>query len=78
MPEKRNEVVEKAYVSEMMPDLFESWLMKQKSGAATARSGFMGSDGASIAGEDREEDRIDNAESAHEKAKKRKRGLKGH
>lgn len=81
MPEKRGEVVEKVDASQMMPDVYEIWLRKQETKRVTARPGFIGKEEKVLdeeEGEDRQENEIDNAESAHEKAKRRKRALKGH
>jgi len=77
MTEKRGEVVEKADASQTMPDIYEKWLMKQESGHAKARSGFIGNQDTKLEGEveeDNEEDDFDRAEDSHEKAKHRKRG----
>lgn len=57
-------MVEKFDASQMLPDIYENWLKKQTAGNARARAGF-------ISRED--EDRVDLAEDAHEKAKRRKR-----
>lgn len=64
MPEKRNEVVEQFDASQLMPDIYESWLKKQPAGNARAKAGFISAE---------EEDKIDLVEDAHEKAKRRKR-----
>ena len=75
MPEKRGEVVVKVDASQMMPDIFENWLEKQKSTHVHARSGFIAEWKLGRQEEEaREEDKIDIAESAHEKAKRRKKG----
>jgi hypothetical protein len=75
MPEKRNEVVEKVDASQMMPDIYENWLRNQKNNGVRARSGFIGDEETRLGDvEDREEDKVDNTEAAHEKAKRRKRG----
>jgi hypothetical protein len=75
MPEKRGEVVEKVDASQMMPDSFENWLEKQKSTHVHAKAGFMAEWKLGKGEEEaREEDKIDIAETAHEKAKRRKRG----
>jgi len=75
MPEKRAEVVEKVDASQLMPDSYENWIEKQKSVRVHARAGFM-SEWKLGKGEEeaREEDKIDIAETAHEKAHRRKRG----
>jgi hypothetical protein len=62
MPQKRKETVERIQADKVAPDLYESWLNKQ----VKAR---LGSPRDQI-----EEDDIDNAEDAHEKAHRRKRG----
>jgi hypothetical protein len=62
MPQKRGEVDEKADVSVLMPDTYESWLRKR----VKARS-------VSLA-DQTEEEEIDRTEDAHEKAHRRKRG----
>lgn len=62
MPQKRGEVDEKADVSVLMPDTYESWLRKR----VKARS-------VSLADQTDEEE-IDRTEDAHEKAHRRKRG----
>ncbi len=72
MPQKRNEVVERSDASELLPDIYENWLKRQPTANAKAKAGFI-----SEAAEDREEDKIDNEEDAHEKAKRRKRGRAG-
>ena len=71
MPQKRNEVVEQAGTSQLLPDIYENWLNKQPAGNATAKAGFISSDEKEL---DREEDEMDVAEDAHEKAKRRKKG----
>jgi hypothetical protein len=81
MPEKRGEVIEKADASQMMPDIYENWLKKQRTGDVKARSGFIGGQDTKLAEEeeeDREEDQIDKTEDAHEKAKRRKRAKTTH
>ncbi len=79
MPEKRGEVVEKVDASQMMPDIYESWLEKQKSTHVHARSGFIAEWKLGKAVEEaKEEDKIDIAETAHEKAKRRKKGKRTH
>jgi hypothetical protein len=75
MPEKRGEVVEKVDASQMMPDIYENWLEKQRSTRVHAKAGFIAVWKVGKQEEEaREEDEIDNAETAHEKAKRRKRG----
>ena len=77
MPEKRAEVVEKFDASQMMPDIYENWLEKQKSTHVHAKSGFNSEWKLGEQEEEaKEEDKIDIAESAHEKAKRRKNGKK--
>jgi len=74
MPQKRGEVVEKVDAGQMMPDIYENWLRKQKSKGVRARSGFIGSEEVGRGEEeDREEDKINSTEAAHEKGKRRKR-----
>jgi hypothetical protein len=63
MPQKRNEVVEKA--AQTVPDIYEAWLKKQ----VAARHDAFSEDP-----DDAEEDEIDKAEDLHEKAHRRKRG----
>jgi len=62
MPQKRNEVVEKA--GQTVPDTYEAWLKKQ----VAARYDAFSED------PDDAEDEIDKAEDLHEKAHRRKRG----
>jgi hypothetical protein len=79
MPEKRGEVVEKVDASQMMPDIYEKWLEKQKSTHVNAKPGFVADRKlGEVKKEDTEEDLIDLAAEAHEKAKRRKSGKKGH
>lgn len=73
MPQKRDEVVEQVDASQMLPDIYENWLKKQQSGSPRAKSGFISKEEE----EDREEDKVDLSEDAHEKAKHRKRGKTG-
>jgi hypothetical protein len=73
VPQKRNEVVERFDAGELLPDVYENWLKKQPAANAKAKSGFISSE----AELDREEDKIDVTEDAHEKAKRRKRGRTG-
>jgi hypothetical protein len=75
MPEKRGEVVEKVDASQMMPDIFEKWLENQRSTHVHAKAGFMAEWKLGEGEEEaKEEDKIDIAETAHEKAKRRKKG----
>ncbi len=71
MPQKRDEVVEQFDASQLLPDIYEKWLKKQPAGSAKAKSGFISVETEEL---DIEEDRKDNVEDAHEKAKRRKRG----
>jgi len=41
MPGKRTEVVEKVHDSQIMPDIYESWLERQKTTHVLAKSGFV-------------------------------------
>jgi hypothetical protein len=66
MPQKRGEVVEKVDSSQSMPDIYENWLKRQVKIKTASLAGQ--------AEEDKEEDEIDRAEDAHEKAHRRKRG----
>jgi hypothetical protein len=70
MPQKRDEVVGQFDASQMMPDIYENWLKKQRAGSPRAKSGFI----AREEEEDRQEDKVELAEDAHEKAKRRKKG----
>jgi hypothetical protein len=73
MPQKRDEVVQEYDASQMMPNIYENWLKKQRTAGARAKSGYL----SQVEEEDRAEDRVDLAEDAHEKAKRRKRGRTG-
>ena len=76
MPQKRAEAIEKVDAGEMMPDIYEKWLNKQKATDTRAKPGFVGGQAAKLdedEEEDREEDHIEKAEDAHEQAKHRKR-----
>lgn len=73
MPQKRDEVIEEFDATQLMPDIYENWLKKQPVAKARARAGF-----ASTTQElDREENKVELVEDAHEKAKRRKRGSAG-
>ena len=72
MPEKRAEVVDEADATQLMPDIYESWLEKQKSTHVHAKSGFISE--WKQEEETSKEAKIDLAEEAREKAKRRKKG----
>jgi hypothetical protein len=74
MPQKRNEVSEEFEAGQLLPDVYENWLKKQQAGKAKAKTGFISGEATEL---DKEEDGIDLAEDAHEKAKRRKKGRTG-
>jgi len=70
MPGKKTEVIEKVDATHIMPDIYESWLGKQKSTHVLAKSGFLGDLKVGRQAARANEDIIDTAQTASEREKR--------
>jgi hypothetical protein len=70
MPGKKTEVVEKVDDTHIMPDIYESWLGKQKSTHVLAKSGFVGDQKVGRQATAANEDVIDTAQTVSERDKR--------